>query len=76
MDRQLLNLETPEIIVRATEHVDDMVKLIQTLEAKGYAYRSDGSVYFSVRSFPAYGKLAQVDLAGLRPGARVDSEKL
>ncbi len=75
VDRQLLNLETPEIIVRATAHVDDMVKLIQTLEAKGYAYRSDGSVYFSVRSFPAYGKLAQVDLAGLRPGARVDSDK-
>lgn len=75
VDRQLLNLETPEIIVRATEHVDDMVKLIQTLEAKGYAYRSDGSVYFSVRSFPEYGKLAQVDLAGLRPGARVDSDK-
>lgn len=75
MDRQLLNLETPEIIVRATEHVDDMVKLIQTLEAKGYAYRSDGSVYFSVRSFPEYGKLAQVDLAGLRPGARVDTDK-
>jgi cysteinyl-tRNA synthetase len=75
VDRQLLNLETPEIIVRATEHVDDMVKLIQTLEAKGYAYRSDGSVYFSVRSFPAYGKLAQVDLAGLRPGARVDTDK-
>jgi cysteinyl-tRNA synthetase len=75
VDRQLLNLETPEIIVRATEHVDDMVKLIQTLEAKGYAYRSDGSVYFSVRSFPEYGKLAQVDLAGLRPGARVDTDK-
>jgi cysteinyl-tRNA synthetase len=75
VDRQLLNLETPEIIVRATEHVDDMVKLIQTLEAKGYAYRSDGSVYFSVRSFPEYGKLAQVDLAGIRPGARVDSDK-
>ncbi len=75
MDRQLLNLETPEIIVRATAHVDDMVKLIQTLEAKGYAYRSDGSVYFSVRSFPEYGKLAQVDLAGLRPGARVDTDK-
>jgi len=74
-DRQLLNLETPEIVVRATEHVDDMVRLIQTLEAKGYAYRSDGSVYFSVRSFPAYGKLAQLDLAGIRPGARVDSDK-
>jgi len=75
VDRQLLNLETPEIVVRATDHIEDMVKLIQTLEAKGYAYRSDGSVYFSVRSFPEYGKLAQVDLAGIRPGARVDSDK-
>jgi cysteinyl-tRNA synthetase len=75
VDRQLLNLETPEIVVRATDHIEDMVKLIQALEAKGYAYRSDGSVYFSVRSFPEYGKLAQVDLAGIRPGARVDSDK-
>ena len=75
VDRQLLNLETPEIVVRATDHIDDMVKLIQELEAKGYAYRSDGSVYFSVRSFPPYGKLAQVDLSGLRPGARVDTDK-
>jgi cysteinyl-tRNA synthetase len=75
VDRQLLNLEAPEIVVRATDHIDDMVSLIQKLEAKGYAYRSDGSVYFSVRSFPSYGKLAQVDLSGLRPGARVDTDK-
>jgi cysteinyl-tRNA synthetase len=75
VDRQLLNLEAPEIVVRATDHIDDMVSLIQRLEAKGYAYRSDGSVYFSVRSFPSYGKLAQVDLSGLRPGARVDTDK-
>jgi cysteinyl-tRNA synthetase len=75
VDRQFLNLETPEIVVRATDHIEDMVKLIQALEAKGYAYGSDGSVYFSVRSFPEYGKLAQVDLSGIRPGARVDSDK-
>jgi len=75
VDCQLLNLERPEIVVRATDHIDDMVRLIQRLEANGHAYRSDGSVYFSVRSFPGYGKLAQVDLSGLRPGARVDSDK-
>jgi cysteinyl-tRNA synthetase len=75
VDGQLLNLETPEIVVRATDHIDDMVKLIQSLEVKGYAYRSDGSVYFSVGSFPGYGKLAQIDLSGIRPGARVDSDK-
>ena len=75
VDAQLLNLQRPEIVVRATDHVDDMVKLIQVLEAKGFAYRSDGSVYFSVRDFPGYGKLAQIDLSGLRAGARVDSDK-
>jgi cysteinyl-tRNA synthetase len=75
VDGQLLNLETPEIVVRATDHIDDMVKLIQSLEEKGYAYRSEGSVYFRVSSFPEYGKLAQIDLSGIRPGARVDSDK-
>src|SRR5574337_499965 len=38
VDGQLLNLETPEIVVRATDHIDDMVKLIQTLQQKGFAY--------------------------------------
>ena len=48
IDRELLNLEPPEVVVRATEHIHEMVKLIQTLEAKGYAYRSEGSIYFRV----------------------------
>lgn len=74
-DGKLLSLETPEIVVRATDHIDDMVKLIQVLEEKGYAYRSDRSVYFSVGKFPQYGKLAQIDLSGIRPGARVDTDK-
>ena len=42
VDAQLLNLQRPEIVVRATDHIDDMVKLVQVLEAKGFAYRSDG----------------------------------
>jgi len=75
VDGQLLNLETPDIVVRATDHIDDMVKLIQTLEEKGFAYRSDGSVYFRVSNFPGYGKLSKIDLAGMRAGARVDSDE-
>jgi len=75
VDGQLLNLETPEIVVRATDHIDDMVKLVETLEAKGFAYRSDGSVYFRVRNFPDYGKLSKIDLSGIRAGARVDSDE-
>ena len=75
VDAQLLNLETPEIVVRATDHIDDMVQLIQRLEEKGFAYSSDGSVYFRVSNFPGYGKLSKIDLDGMRAGARVDSDE-
>jgi cysteinyl-tRNA synthetase len=75
IDRQLLNLEKPEIVVRATDHIDDMVKLIQTLEQKGYAYKSEGSYYFRVEKFLDYGKLSRIDLEGIRAGARVDADE-
>jgi cysteinyl-tRNA synthetase len=75
VDRELLSIETPEIIARATDHVPEMVKLIQTLEEKGFAYRSEGSIYFRVSQFPGYGKLSKIDLDGMRAGARVDSDE-
>ena len=75
VDRQLLNLEKPEVVVRATDHIDDMVKLIQVLERKGYAYESEGSYYFRVQKFADYGKLSKVDLSGIRPGVRVDADE-
>ncbi|MBZ5514342.1 MAG: cysteine--tRNA ligase [Acidobacteriia bacterium] len=75
VDAQLLNLEAPEIVVRATDHIAAMVKLIETLEAKGFAYRSEGSIYFRVSQFRDYGKLSKLDLEGMRAGARVDSDE-
>jgi cysteinyl-tRNA synthetase len=75
IDQQLMNLEKPEIVVRATDHINDMAKLIQTLEQKGYAYKSEGSYYFRVEKFPDYGKLSRVDLSGIRPGVRVDADE-
>ncbi len=75
VDRELLSIETPEIIARATDHIPEMVKLIQTLEEKGFAYRSEGSIYFRVSQFPDYGKLSKIDLDGIRAGARVDSDE-
>ena len=75
VDCELLSLEKPEISVRATDHIADMVKLIQVLLDKGYAYAADGSVYFRVAAFKDYGKLANLDLSGIRPGARVDTDK-
>ena len=75
VDRELLNLETPEVVVRATDHIADMVKVIETLIEKGFAYESNGSYYFRVQSFPAYGKLSRTDFSGIRAGARVDADK-
>ncbi len=75
MDRDLLDLEAPEFLVRATDHIDDMIQLIQTLASKGYTYESEGSVYFRVEKFKDYGKLARIDISGIRAGARVDSDE-
>ncbi len=75
VDRDLLGLEPPEIMVRATDHIEDMVKLVETLERKGFAYQSEGSVYFRVADFKDYGKLSKINLSGNRPGARVDADE-
>jgi len=75
-DLDSLRVERPEQIARATEHIPRMVELVQRLEKKGAAYRTeDGSWYFRLASFPAYGKLSKKDLAGIEDGARVDVDE-
>src|SRR5882672_5660853 len=74
-DRSALNLEPPEHVARATEHIDDMVELIQRLTAKGFTYTSDGSTYYRIAKFPGYGKLSKIDVAGMQTGARVDMDR-
>jgi cysteinyl-tRNA synthetase len=74
-DRRALALEQPEYIARATEHIDDMVQLIQELTKKGFAYTSDGSIYFRISKFPSYGKLSKIDVSGIKAGARVDVDR-
>jgi cysteinyl-tRNA synthetase len=74
-DMATLRLETPERLVRATEHVPDMVKAIEQLQANGFTYDSDGSTYFRIASFPGYGKLSHHDFSGFRAGARVDVDE-
>jgi cysteinyl-tRNA synthetase len=74
-DRRALNLEPPEHIARATEHIDDMVELIQRLTAKGFTYTSEGSTYYRIANFPGYGKLSKIDVAGMQTGARVDMDR-
>jgi len=75
-DLEALRVERPEQIARATEHIDRMVELVQRLEKKGAAYQTeDGSWYFRLASFPAYGKLSKKDLTGIEDGARVDVDE-
>lgn len=70
-----LRLEGPEKIVRATDHIDDMVEFIEKLSAKGYTYTSEGSTYYSIAKFPDYGKLSHQDFSGIKAGARVDVDE-
>lgn len=74
-DIKLLRLETPEMLVRATEHIPEMVTAIERLSDKGYTYESDGSVYFRIAKFPGYGKLSHNDFSGMMAGARVDVDE-
>jgi cysteinyl-tRNA synthetase len=61
---------------RATEHIPDMIRLIEGLIAKGHAYVANGDVYFDVTSDPDYGKLCHRDPEQMAAGARVEvSEK-
>ncbi len=70
-----LNIEQPEVICKATEHIKEMVQVIQLLIEKGFAYKaSDGSVYYKISSFKDYGKLSHLKLSGLKPGARVSTD--
>jgi len=75
-DLDALNIQRPEIIARATDHIDEMVKLIQRLADRGVAYKAeDGSWYFSIAKFPAYGRLSKKDFEGMVDGARVDVDE-
>src|SRR5271167_2339534 len=74
-DAAALNIEQP-VLVRATEHIPEMAQFIAELQKKGFAYRTeDGSYYFRIAKFPAYGQLSRKDFAGMEDGARVDVDE-
>jgi len=74
-DLAVMRLERPEVIPKATEHIGEMVALIERLIARGFTYDVDGSVYFRISAFPEYGRLARLDVQGMKAGARVDADK-
>ncbi len=76
-DFDALGCERPDIVPRATRHIPEMVEIIKRLEAKGHAYRSNGSYYYRIKSFPEYGKLSKTNFEGNIVGGseRIDTDK-
>jgi cysteinyl-tRNA synthetase len=75
-DAERLRMTARDVQPRATEHIDDIVALIATLLERGHAYRTDdGSIFFRIASWPAYGQLARLDPDQMRIGERVESDE-
>jgi cysteinyl-tRNA synthetase len=75
-DADTLRMSRPDVLPRATEHIDEIVTLIETLLEKGHAYRTDdGSIFFRIASWPAYGRLARLDPEEMRVGERVEADE-
>ena len=75
IDMGALGLEKPSVEPRATEHIPDMIRLISALIQKGFAYRSNGDVLFSVEKFKDYGKLSKRNIEEMQAGARVEIDE-
>ncbi len=74
-DLKNLNIDMPEIIVRATDHINDMIKFVEKLVENGYAYETSTAIYFDVSKLDEYGILSGIDLKNQKEGARVEVDK-
>jgi cysteinyl-tRNA synthetase len=76
-DSDALGNERPEIAPRATEHIAEMIQIIEKLLKNGHAYESEGSIYYRISAFEDYGKLSKINFKGNISGAsgRVDTDK-
>jgi cysteinyl-tRNA synthetase len=75
-DAAALRMTRPDVLPRATDHIDEIVALISTLLERGVAYRTDdGSIFFRIAAWPEYGKLARLDPEQLRVGERVEADE-
>lgn len=71
-DIAALNIGKPEIIAKATDHIDDMIDYVVKLIEKGYGYETSDGIYFDISKFPEYGKLSRLSLDDQIAGARVE----
>ncbi|MGB9755630.1 MAG: cysteine--tRNA ligase [Desulfurella sp.] len=71
-DMEAIGIKKPTFEPKATMHINDIIKFISKLIEKGYAYESDGDIYYSVNKFESYGKLSHKKIEELKSGARVE----
>ena len=71
-DLARLNIIEPDVWCKATDHIDEQIAQVRTLEENGFTYRTDDGIYFDTSKLSDYGKLARQDLSALKAGARVD----
>ena len=74
-DCDALNIERSEVMPFATKHLPQMIDIMNRLAERGHTYQSDGSLYYSISSFPGYGKLSGLKIEGNIAGARVDVDE-
>ena len=71
-DLARLNIGKPELIVKATDHIGEMIGYVKALVDKGYAYETGDGIYYDISKFPEYGKLSGIKLEDQIAGSRVD----
>jgi len=74
-DLDALSIQRAEVYPRATQHIPEMVKLVQDLKAQGRLYESRGSIYFKIDTFPGYGRLSRCNPSEASGHARIDSDE-
>jgi len=74
-DIETLRIEKADHFPRATEHIDEMVKIVKVLLEKGHAYKKGDSIYYRISSFPDYGKLSKIQISQEKSYSRIDSDE-
>jgi len=69
---KMMNIQKPDVVCVATEYIKPMIELIKKLEEKGFTYKTSDGIYFDTSKFKDYGKLARLDIKGLKEGMRVE----
>ena len=74
-DCENLRIQKPDFVTPATEHIPEMIDMVNRLLESEYAYREGDSIYFRISRFPNYGRLSQLDRRELKIGARIDADE-